>query len=135
MKQRIKTLIVLLSISFSLFAQDLSQFKVPEKIKTVVNKRAMEILNSSKLEKLTISFLEANDVLTVELDKEKMPTNLKSEKVEIRLYDKMANLKKTKSFHGYSTTLNMNGLKPDVYLLQIKIGDKIVEEKIIVSER
>ena len=77
----------------------------------------------------------ANDILTIEFDKDKMPTNLKSEKVEIRLYDKMSNLKKMKSFNGFSTTINMSDLKPDVYLLQIKIGDKIIEEKIIVSER
>ena len=77
----------------------------------------------------------ANDILTIELDQDKMPVNLKSEKVEIRLYDKMSNLKKLKSFNGFFTTINMSDLKPDVYLLQIKTGDKIIEEKIIVSEK
>ena len=76
-----------------------------------------------------------NEVLTIEIDKSKIPKHLKSEIIEIRFYDKMMSLKKKISFSGALTTINVSDLKPDVYILKIIIGNEIFEEKIIVSDK
>lgn len=75
-----------------------------------------------------------NDILTIEIERDKMPEDLKTETIELRLYDKMMNLKKIKIFTEASTTINIKDLNPDVYILQIIVGNKIIEEKIIVTE-
>ena len=75
------------------------------------------------------------DILTIEINKSKMPKRLISQKIEIRLYNKMMSLMKKTFFIGTSINLNVSDLKPDIYILQIIVGDKIFEEKIVVSDR
>ena len=75
----------------------------------------------------------ANSVLTVEIEHDKMSKEMQTKEVEIRLYDKLMIMKKHKVFKGNLIRLNLNDLKPDVYILQLKIGDEIFEEKIMHS--
>ncbi len=75
----------------------------------------------------------ANSVLTVEIEHDKMSKEMQTKEVEIRLYDKLMIMKKHKVFKGNLIRLNLNDLKPDVYILQLKLGDKIFEEKIMHS--
>jgi len=76
-----------------------------------------------------------SDILTIEIDESQIDDQSKSENVEIRLYDKLMSLKKHETSKSSIVTLNLNNLKPDVYILQLKLGNEIFEEKIIVSER
>ena len=75
----------------------------------------------------------AKDILTVEIEQDKMSKEMQTKEVEIRLYDKLMIMKKHKVFKGNLIRLNLNDLKPDVYILQLKIGDEIFEEKIMHS--
>ena len=75
----------------------------------------------------------AKDILTVEIEHDKMSKEMQTKEVEIRLYDKLMIMRKHKVFKGNLIRLNLNDLKPDVYILQLKIGDEIFEEKIMHS--
>jgi len=74
-----------------------------------------------------------SNILTIEIDNEEEVNQDKL--IEVRIYDKLMMLKKHKKFAGTKTTLNMSDLKPDVYIIQVKIGDEISEKKIIVSDK
>jgi len=63
----------------------------------------------------------------------KTSESLNSNPVEIRIYDKMMNLKREKTFSGAKTTINVSNLKPGVYILQIINGKNIFKKEIIVS--
>lgn len=77
----------------------------------------------------------ASSILTIESvqnDPEKADnTGIK----EVYLYDKMIKLLLHKQFMGKSTTLNVSRLKPDVYLLKVKAGNKVFDKKITVSRK
>ena len=75
----------------------------------------------------------AKNILTVEIEHDKMSKEMQTKEVEIRLYDKLMIMKKHKVFKGNLIRLNLNDLKPDVYILQLKIGNEIFEEKIMHS--
>jgi len=77
----------------------------------------------------------AKDILTIEIDKSKISDKSIINNIEVRLYDKLMTLKKYGKTKGSIITIDVNDLKPDVYILQIKNGDEIFEEKIVVSEK
>ncbi|MCF6184224.1 MAG: T9SS type A sorting domain-containing protein, partial [Bacteroidales bacterium] len=78
----------------------------------------------------------ADNILTVEINKSKTPDNLNntdSKTSELRIYDKMMNLKMKKAFKGTKTKINVRNLKQGVYILQIISGNKNFKKEIIVS--
>lgn len=75
----------------------------------------------------------ANDILTIKIEEDKLSKKLQSKEVEIFLYNKLMILQKHSKFKGSKFTISVNDLKPDIYILKLKIGDKVYEEKIIIS--
>jgi len=87
----------------------------------------------------------ANNVLSVESinsNKSVSNTNLRSKtatintassQTEIRLYDKMMQLKLKKTFNGVKTKINVSNLRPGIYILQIIKGKNIYKKEIIIS--
>ena len=77
----------------------------------------------------------ANSILTIESVQNDLEKTGNTRIKEVSLYNKMMKLLLHKQFKGKSTTLNVSRLKPDVYLLKIKAGDKTFDKKITVSRK
>jgi len=77
----------------------------------------------------------ATDQLNIDIDLNKLSEELKTEPVEITLFDKSMSIRKQIKTKGSRFTLNISELKPDVYFLEIRIGDKTNSEKIIVTHK
>jgi len=77
----------------------------------------------------------ATSILTIESVQNDLEKTDNTGIKEVSLYDKMMKLLLHKQFKGKSTTLNVSRLKPDVYLLKVKAGDKVFDKKITVSKR
>lgn len=75
----------------------------------------------------------ATNQLNIDIDLEKISEELKSEPVEISLFDKSMSLRKQIKSKGSQFTLNIRDLKPDIYFLRIKVGDKTNSEKIVIT--
>jgi len=86
---------------------------------------------------LSVSPNPVNNILTVEINDNKAPDNLKysnSNKIlELRVYDKMMNLKMKKTFRGRKTQINVRNLNQGVYILQIISGNKIFKKEIMIT--
>ena len=85
---------------------------------------------------LSVSPNPANNILTVEINNNKTPANINNidfKTSELRVYDKMMNLKMKKTFRGRKTQINVRNLKQGVYILQIISGNKIFKKEIMVS--
>ncbi len=85
---------------------------------------------------LLLSPNPVNDILTVKINNTKTPyslNNLHSKTKELRIYDKMMNLKMSETFIGTSIKINVSNLKHGVYILQIISGNKILKKEIIIS--
>ncbi len=77
-----------------------------------------------------------NNILTIEINNKNTPDNLNninSKTSELRVYDKMMNLKMKKTFKGVKTKINVRNLKQGVYILQIISGNKNYTKEIMVS--
>lgn len=77
-----------------------------------------------------------NNILTIEINNKNTPDNLNninSKTSELRVYDKMMNLKMKKTFKGVKTKINVRNLKQGVYILQIISGNKNYKKEIMVS--
>ena len=77
-----------------------------------------------------------NNILTIEINNKNTPDNLNninSKTSELRVYDKMMNLKMKKTFTGVKTEINVRNLKQGVYILQIISGNKNYTKEIMVS--
>jgi hypothetical protein len=74
-----------------------------------------------------------NNELNIEIKSDESSQFKLPENAEIQLYDKMMGVKKIKRFDGASTTINVSDLKSDYYILKVILGDKIYEEKVIIS--
>jgi hypothetical protein len=72
-------------------------------------------------------------VLNVKINRSKMSKDLKTRKVEIKIYDKMMRLKKQNIIKSDITSINVNDLQKGVYIIQLISGRKVYEEKIIIS--
>jgi len=75
------------------------------------------------------------DILVIEIEKDKLNKEIRTQEIEIFLYDKLMMLQKHSKFKGLQFTINVNDLKPDIYILQLKIDNKVYEEKIIISHK
>ncbi len=75
----------------------------------------------------------SSDVLYIKIDKDKMPKDLITERIEIKLYDKMMRLKRQSIINADITPINVNGLQKGVYIIQLISGKKTHEEKILIS--
>jgi len=73
------------------------------------------------------------DILNIKIDNDKISKRNQAKEIEVRLYDRSMSLKKYKKLKSTMITLNVSDLKSDMYILQLKIGDEIYGEKIIVS--
>jgi len=85
---------------------------------------------------LLLSPNPANNILTVEIGDNKTPANLNnigSKTSELRVYDKMMNLKMKKTFRGRKTQINVRNLKQGVYILQIISGNRNFKKEIMIS--
>jgi len=90
--------------------------------------------NPKTINPFKISPNPAKDILYIEFDYTNVETSDNTEIIEVYLYNKMMSLVKFKKFTGNSTRLNLNNLKPDIYILKIKLGNDIYDEKIIVTD-
>lgn len=78
----------------------------------------------------------ADNILTVEINNNNTSDNLNNinfKTSELRVYDKMMNLKMKKTFKGTKTKINVRNLKQGVYILQIISGNKNYKKEIMVS--
>ncbi|MCP4181148.1 MAG: T9SS type A sorting domain-containing protein [bacterium] len=78
----------------------------------------------------------AKSVLNVEIQQqnvEQSRTYYTDENKEVYIYDKQNKLIRFEKIVGNSKQINLNGLKPDLYFVKIKIGDDIYNEKLIIS--
>jgi len=75
----------------------------------------------------------SSDVLYIKIDKDKMPKYLITERIEIKLYDKMMRFKRQSIINADITPINVNGLQKGVYIIQLISGKKTYEEKILIS--
>jgi hypothetical protein len=77
----------------------------------------------------------ATSILTIESVQNDVKKTDNTGIKEVYLYNKMMKPLLHKQFNGKSTTLDVNRLKPDVYLLRVKAGDKVFDKKITVSRK
>jgi hypothetical protein len=85
---------------------------------------------------LSVSPNPADNILTVEIHNNKTLDNLNNSNFktsELRVYDKMMDLKMKKTFKGSKTQINVRNLKQGVYILQIISGNKNYKKEILVS--
>jgi len=78
----------------------------------------------------------ADNILTVEINNNNTTDNLNkvnSKSSQLRVYDKMMNLKMKKTFRGSKTQINVRNFKQGVYILQIISGNKNYKKEIMVS--
>ncbi len=78
----------------------------------------------------------AKSVLNVELVQRDIEQNSiynANEAKEIFIYDKQNKLLRHEKMEGNSKQINLNGLKPDLYFIKIKIGEDIHSEKLMIS--
>ncbi len=71
--------------------------------------------------------------LYVEIDGtqfDKLPDN---NRCTLTIFDKQMHLRKSKRFTGYSTSVDVNHLPSDVYIVRVKAGEKTIETKIMVK--
>ena len=84
---------------------------------------------------MSVSPNPADNILTVEINN-KTPDNLNNSNFktsELRVYDKMMNLKMKKTFKGTKIQINVRNLKQGVYILQIISGNNNYKKEILVS--
>ncbi len=85
---------------------------------------------------LLLSPNPADNILTVEINNNNTTDNLNkvnSKSSQLRVYDKMMNLKMKKTFRGSKTQINVRNFKQGVYILQIISGNKNYKKEIMVS--
>ena len=85
---------------------------------------------------LSVSPNPVDNILTIEINNNNTLGNLNntdSKTSELRIYDKMMNLKMKKTFNGAKTKINVRNLKQGVYILQIISGNKNYKKEILVS--
>ncbi len=75
----------------------------------------------------------AKDILVIEIERDKINEVIRTQEIEILLYDKLMVLQKHIKSKGSKFTIKINDLKPDLYILHLKIGDKVYKEKITIS--
>lgn len=75
----------------------------------------------------------ASDMLNIEFDIVNSADRLNPDRIEIRLYDKLMTLLMVKKTKPENVILNLDGLKPDVYILQIEINNEKFQETIIIQ--
>ncbi len=77
----------------------------------------------------------AKNILTIEIDANKIPKNIQNKAIKIRIMDKMKVVNKQISFSGNQTTINVSDLKTGIYILQVIVDNEISEQKIIISNQ
>lgn len=90
--------------------------------------------NPKTINTFKVSPNPAKDILYIEFDYTNVEISDNTEIKEVYLYNKMMSLVKFKKFTGNSTRLNLNNLKPDIYILKIRLGSDVFDEKIIVTD-
>lgn len=76
----------------------------------------------------------SSDVLYIKIDRNKLPNDLNTESIEVKLYDKMKALKKQCILKGELSSINLSDLQKGVYIIQLTSDKKTYEEKIIISK-
>ncbi|GAB6278539.1 MAG: hypothetical protein STSR0006_05370 [Lentimicrobium sp.] len=75
----------------------------------------------------------AKDILTIEIERNKLNEVIRTQEIEILLYNKLMMLQKHIKSTESKITIKVNDLKPDLYILHLKIGDKVFKDKITIS--
>ena len=73
------------------------------------------------------------DILTIEIERNKLNEVIRTQEIEILLYNKLMMLQKHIKSTESKITIKVNDLKPDLYILHLKIGDKVFKDKITIS--
>jgi hypothetical protein len=68
----------------------------------------------------------ADNTLTIEIDQNKIPENIKNKTLEIRLYDKMMNLIKIERNVLITTNIKVTDLEAGIYILHIIFDKNII---------
>jgi hypothetical protein len=85
--------------------------------------------------KLRIKAKPATDMVNIEVVDQTPEASQKSGTGQLFIYDKHMQLKQMKYVIGRKALIDVSNLPADVYIVRFKLGNKLIEDKLVVIKK